>query len=121
MGVGRLKMLAGARLDPFSTRLLAIHQQAKRPATASEHASPVVAAAVAEYAAEAGTGAELAEPLALPASELDTGCAECGGKGATSPVDELRQEIAAIKEHLAALEDKVAQLDADSGQLYQPR
>jgi len=108
-------MPAGLRLDAFSARLLAIHQQTKRSTAASEHTSPVVAAAVAEYVAEADPVA----PLTLPSPGLDTGCAECGGKGASSlPVDELRQEIVAMKTRIATLEAKVAQLDADLGPSY---
>ena len=124
-------MLPATRLDPFSARLLAIHQQAKRPAAASEHAGPVAAAAVAEYAEEQGVvpvgsscaeaEAASAEPFAPTRSEIDTGCAECGGKeGTTSPVDELRHEIADMKTRIAALEEKLAQLDADVGPSFRP-
>tara|TARA_B100000575_G_scaffold272062_1_gene253867 strand:- start:5035 stop:5424 length:390 start_codon:yes stop_codon:yes gene_type:complete len=119
-------MFPATRLDPFSARILAIHQQTKRPTGSSEHAGPVAAAAVAEYAEEqrgvpvgsSCTGPEAAPvvPLASTRHEIDTGCAECGGKGeSTSPVDELRQEISDMKTRIAALEEKVAQLDADTG------
>ncbi len=119
-------MLPATRLDPFSARLLAIHQQAKRPTTSSEHAGPVAAAAVAEYAEEQGVvpvgsscaeaEAAMAAPLAPTRHEVDIGCAECGGKDESSnPVDVLRHEIADMKTRIAALEEKVAQLDADVG------
>jgi len=119
-------MLPATRLDPFSARLLAIHQQAKRPTASSEHAGPVAAAAVAEYAEEQGVvpvGSSCADPEVAPTAplapsrhEIDTGCAECGGKGeSSSPVDALRHEIADMKTRIAALEEKVAQLDADVG------
>ena len=124
-------MLSATRLDPFSARLLAIHQQAKRPTAWSKDAGPVAAAAVAEYAEEQGVvpvGASCDEAEAEPASPLaparhgvDTGCAECGGKGeSSSPVDELRQEIADMKMRIDALEKKLAQLDADVGPSFRP-
>ena len=86
---------------------------------------------VAEYAEEQGVvpvgsscaeaEAASAEPFAPTRSEIDTGCAECGGKeGTTSPVDELRHEIADMKTRIAALEEKLAQLDADVGPSFRP-
>ena len=107
-------MLAGPRLDPFSARLHAIHQK-RRTLNPTPHEAQGLEEEVVEEAV--GERADADEPaLDLePVKAVDTGCAECGGMGKKSdPVEELRNEVTAIKARLAELEMKMAALATDS-------
>jgi hypothetical protein len=133
-------MIARSRLDPFTTRLLAINQKRRSPAVAAAGATapPTQPPAVAPIAA-CGSGylhepeepeeleeleeleepqepQEPEEPLALsPAQpEVNTGCAECGGK--RDPIADLRQEVAELRKRLGAVEAHFGQQEPDSPQ-----
>lgn len=107
-------MLAGPRLDPFSARLHAIHQKNRTfnpPPREEQDAQGLQEEAVEDVV---GGRADTDEPaLDLePVPVVDTGCAECGGmKGESDPVQELRDEVVAIKARLAELETAVAALE----------
>jgi len=110
-------MLAGPRLDPFSARLHAIHQKnrAPNPTPHEERDAQGLGANDDDDVAQAvGERADADEPaLDLePVRAVDTGCADCGGMGKKSdPVEELRNEVTAIKARLAELEEAVAALE----------
>ena len=103
-------MLAGPRLDAFSARLHAIHQKG-RTFNAPPHEEHDAQGLDEDAEAELGERADTDEPaLDLePVEAVDTGCAECGGMGnkKSDPVQEVRMEIAAIKQRLAELEATV--------------
>ena len=106
-------MLAGPRLDAFSARLHAIHQKG-RTLNPSPHQEHDAQGLDEDAEAELGERADADEPaLDLePVRAVDTGCADCGGMGKKSdPVDELRNEVTAIKARLAELEEAVAALE----------
>lgn len=105
-------MLSGPRLDPFSARLHAIHQKRRTLNPQPQHPPHEEHDAQGfEDEADLGERADTDEPaLDLePVEAVDTGCAECGGMGnkKSDPVQELRTEIAAIKQRLAELEATV--------------
>jgi ferredoxin-like protein FixX len=114
--------MPGARLDPFSTRLLAIHRQTRSIAPApSTDAIPeeVHDALDAATTILEPPAAETTHELhALPVES--TGCLECGGSDVktTATAEELRQEIASIKERLATLEAQVTKLGLDVGPAF---
>ena len=118
--------MPAARLDPFATRLLAIHRQNRStpPPTTPTSPPPTSTDAVLDEAHDALDAATAPlEPSAAETRELNplpvesTGCHDCGGSEAkaNTAVEELRQEIASMKERLAALEAQVAQLEYDTG------
>ena len=118
--------MPGARLDPFSSRLLAIHRQNRSTPSPTTPTSPPPTStdAVLDEAHDAldATTTPL-DPPVVETPELHplpverTGCADCGGSEAkaNTAVEELRQEIASMKERLATLETQVAQLEYDTG------
>lgn len=131
-------MRRGARLDPFSARLLSIHQKAHtfKPPPHDEHDVQSVLeeeeAELGEHAADEEPVLDLApleavntgcadEPVLdlAPVEAVDTGCAECGGMGkSSSPLEELRQEVAEMKARMAALEARIADLEEGDKAVY---
>jgi hypothetical protein len=116
-------MLSGPRLDPFSARLHAIHQKRRtlnpqpQPPPHEEHDAQGLEVDNDDVAQAVGVRADADEPaLDLePVKAVDTGCAECGGMGKKSDsVEELRNEVTAIKARLAELEMKMAALATNS-------
>jgi hypothetical protein len=111
-------MRRGARLDPFSARLLSIHQKTHTfdPPPHEEHE----AQSVLEEEAELGEHAADDEPALdlAPVEAVNIGCAECGGMGASSPVAELRQEVSEMKARIAALEARIADLEEGDKVVY---
>lgn len=111
-------MLSGPRLDPFSARLHAIHQKrraANPPLAHEEHDAQGLEVDNNDDAQAVGVRADACDEPALdlaPVKAVDTGCADCGGMGKKSdPVEELRNEMTAIKARLAELEEAVAALE----------
>lgn len=117
-------MLAGPRLDAFSARLHAIHQKGRtfNPPPHEEHDAQGLDD---EAEAELGERADTDEPaLDLePVEAVDTGCAECGGMGQkSSPVEELRQELAALKARMIELEQRMADMEEEKDEpVYRSR
>jgi len=115
-------MLSGPRLDPFSARLHAIHQKGRthNPLPHEEHDAQGVLGEEEDTQAVgecAGVGEEPVLDLA-PVEAVDTGCADCGGMGASSPVAELRQEVSEMKARMAALEARIADLEDEGKVVY---
>ena len=114
-------MRRGAHLDPFSARLLSIHQKPRtfNPPPHEEHdAQGVLGEEGTQAVGEcAGAGEEPVLDLA-PVEAVDTGCADCGGMGASSPVAELRQEVSEMKARMAALEARIADLEDEGKVVY---
>ena len=118
-------MRRGAHLDPFSARLLSIHQKPRtfNPPPHEEHdAQGVLGGDREEKGTQAvgecaGAGEEPVLDLA-PVGAVDTGCADCGGMGASSPVAELRQELSEMKARMAALEARIADLEDGDKAVY---
>jgi hypothetical protein len=114
-------MLSGPRLDPFSARLHAIHQKGRtfNPPPHEEHDAQGLGdeADVGEHAAADEPVLDLA-----PVEAAGTGCADCGGMGnkKSDPVQELRTEIAAIKQRLAELEAAVDSVTKSVVELEMP-
>ena len=114
-------MLSRPRLDPFSARLHAIHQKRRAanppPPPHEEHDAQGL-----DVAQEVGECVDACHEPVLDLEPVNgavsTGCAECGGVGANNPVDELRQEIAAMKERIAVLEARVADLEDGDQVMY---
>lgn len=118
-------MLAGPRLDPFSARLHAIHQKGRtsNPPPHEEHDAQGF-----DDEAELGEHADAAEPALdlAPVEAVDTGCADCGGMGASSPVNadpmiRMSEEIAAMKARIAALEGRIKELEDGDTAVYRAR
>ena len=127
-------MLGRPRLDPFSARLLAIHQKG-RPASTPTSAVDDVLTEIAKEKAEAAEGAEEApqssagpkiidivdefdpedDPefaaamrAAIEAQkQLDTGCAACAESCPAPSLADALREIEALKARVAELESRV--------------
>ena len=126
-------MRRGAHLDPFSARLLSIHQKPRtfNPPPHEEHdAQGVLGGDREEKGTQAvgecaGAGEEPVLDLA-PVEAVDTGCADCGGMGASSPVNadpmvRMSDEMAAMKARMAALEARIADLEDEPKMVYERR
>ena len=114
-------MRRGVRLDPFSARLLSIHQKAQtfNPPPHEEHgAQGVLEVQEVQEVQAVGVLADADEEPVLDLASVeavDTGCDACGGGEAKTNgvVEELRRELAFCKERLAALEEAIEQMEEE--------
>ena len=124
-------MRRGVRLDPLGARLLSIHQKTHtfNPPPHEEHDAQGALGEELGEAEEVGACAGAGEESVLdlePEEAVDTGCAECGGMGASSPVNadpmvRMSEEMAAMKARMVALEARIADLEAEPKMVYERR
>ena len=124
-------MLGRPRLDPFSARLLAIHQKSKPASTGAvddvlteiakekaeaegaeedpqSSAGPEIVDIVGEFGPEDDPEVAAAMRVAMETqSQVDTGCAACAGSLPPFSLADALREIEALKARVAELEGRV--------------